>query len=472
VQALQGNTQVSEIQISLRGLMPAFFDTRQLGNIIAPLIRYIQTSESIRSVSLRFEHTDRSVNERLKAALLNAVFEKGKHIKELLCYCIVPGFVFNAGMRSAPSMLQKLDVVFGPSSIRERVAIASVFGSSSSLEELRLVTDDADLSADILIALTDATTNHSLPLRELVLKCRGNANLAYWSALAGLAHRAEHLKHLMLDTEQFDETAMDTFLNCLNSPSAISKLTFEMCSFDLHAMRSFQRFMELRKEADTLHVSSLTDLAFGVTATMEGWSGSLFASVFCLKQEAGQKGMDDINNWYTTIGSCLTSLSVGLSMKGCAGFLKIWANNPQMVRLTSLSFSRLNKRNCMHLARYLANVSSLLKLEIDEFHDDNLVREGLRRNGTLLSVSLYGGIASRLANNYCLRNKLLRALLQKLACVESDESMGDTDRSVTERRAESLYPTLLHVAKQISAFRVSTAVSSLLNLAESVGPIK
>jgi hypothetical protein len=94
VQALQGNTQVSEIHISLRGLMPAFFDTRQVGNIIAPLIRYIQTSESIRSLSLCFEHTDKSVNERLKAALLNAVFEKGKHIKELLCYCIVPGVCF------------------------------------------------------------------------------------------------------------------------------------------------------------------------------------------------------------------------------------------------------------------------------------------------------------------------------------------------------------------------------------------
>jgi hypothetical protein len=319
--------------------------------------------------------------------------------------------------------------------------------------------------------LTGATTNRSLRLRELVLKCRGTSDLAYWSALVGLAHRAEHLKKLMLELESFGETAMDTFLNCLKSPSAISKLTFEMCSFDVHAMRSFQRFMELRKEAGTSHVSSLVDLAFEVDATIEGWSGALFASMFCTKQEADREDMDCISNCYSTVGSCLTSLTLPLSMNGYAGFLKIWARNPQMVRLTSLKFQRLNKRNCRHLARYLAKVSSLLKLEIDEFHDDILVHNGLRCNGTLLSASLNGEIASRLADNYCLRNKLLGPLLEKLASVESDESMKETDISVISRCAISLYPTLLQVAKQVSTIRVSTSVSSLLNLAEAVGPI-
>lgn len=132
-EALQGNTQVSELTIDLSKLTPAFFEACKLENIIDPLIQYIQTSESIRKVVLCSDRSDIAVNE-LKIAFLNAVFENGKRIKELDCYVIVPGFVFYNGMPSAT--LQKLDIEFGHSSERERVAIASAFSSSSSLEKL------------------------------------------------------------------------------------------------------------------------------------------------------------------------------------------------------------------------------------------------------------------------------------------------------------------------------------------------
>jgi hypothetical protein len=63
--------------------------------------------------------------------------------------------------------------------------------------------------------------------------------------------------------------------------------------------------------------------------------------------------------------------------------------------------------------------------------------------------------------------------LQNLTEAESDQddNMESTRDSVVGKRSpDSLVPSLLQAAKQVSATRTSVVLSSLLGLADSVGP--
>jgi hypothetical protein len=107
-EALQGNTHVSHIDIEVAKLMPAIYDAQQMETIVAPLLRYIRTSKSLRSVLMGANHADSTLNARLHAAFLGAVFENQEHINELTCYSSVPAFPFSNGMRN--DTFKKLDV--------------------------------------------------------------------------------------------------------------------------------------------------------------------------------------------------------------------------------------------------------------------------------------------------------------------------------------------------------------------------
>jgi hypothetical protein len=470
-EALQGNTRVSHIDIEVAKLMPAIYDAQQMDTIVAPLLRYIRTSASWRSALIGANHPNAVLNARLHTTLFEAVFENQQHLSELTCYSTVPALPFQNGMRK--DTLKKVDVYFGHSSTysqREQAAIATAFRSSACLEMLRLVAEDPELATAILLALRDGMTTNRYVLHDLSLRCHGGDNVVYWNALTDMAHNAPHLTHLEVEREEFSEMVMDAFLPCLMS--TISKLSFEECHIFQGAMRSLKRFMETRKDGETANVSSLCEVVFDCDTALEHWTGKEFASMFCLKREQG----DDDKKWYSTIGSGVTSLSMRLYLEGCSGFLKAWTRRLHCMKLVRLDVGYVDEKECRDLMRFLPRVSSLQKLVISGFDDNNLIRVGLRNNGTLLSVSIPGEMESRLANSYCLRNKLLGPLLQELAGAKWDERTENADclddsNANSERRAHSLVPTLLQAANQISAFRSSTVLSSLLNLAESVGTV-
>jgi hypothetical protein len=422
--ALQGNTHVSHIDIEVAKLMPAFYDAQQMETIIDPLLRYVGTSASLRSILMGANHPDSALNAHLHTALFEAVFKSQEHISELTCYSSVPAFPFSIGMRN--DTLKNLDVDFGHSSAysqREQVAIASAFRSSASLEVLRLGAEDPELATAILVALRDGMATNRYVLHDLSLRCHGGDDVGYWNALTDMAHNAAYLTNLQVEREEFDEMGMGAFLPCLMSPSTISKLSFEECHINQGAMRLLKRFMVTRKEGETLNISSLCDLVFDSDTTLEGWSGKQFASMFRLKREQ----TDDAKKWYSTIGSGVTSLSFRLYLKGCSGFLKAWTSRPHCMKLARLEIGYVDETECLDLIRFLPKVLSLQELVISDFDDNNLIHIGLRSNGTLLSVSIPGEIESRLANSFCLRNKLLGPLLQELAEAEWDERPENTD---------------------------------------------
>jgi hypothetical protein len=74
-----------------------------------------------------------------------------------------------------------------------------------------------------------------------------------------------------------------------------------------------------------------------------------------------------------------------------------------------------------------------------------------------------GEFESRLANSFCLHNKLLGQLLQNFIISDQSDNKGDSAQSSTmvDRGTLSLLPSLLLSAKYVSATRVSVVLSTL-----------
>jgi hypothetical protein len=121
----------------------------------------------------------------------------------------------------------------------------------------------------------------------------------------------------------------------------------------------------------------------------------------------------------------------------------------------------------------ISRTTTLSELELDMLADDRQILASLRCNGTLHSITMLGPIESRLANGYAARNREVGQLLGNLTSQSDlgDKATDSKDCSRRDRCVDSLVPTLLQVAKQISAARSSTALSCLLHLGDSVGSV-
>jgi hypothetical protein len=367
------------------------------------------------------------------------------------------------------TMLKKLDISFGPCelySMAEMDAIKGTFCDSASLESLRVVTGDSLVTEAILEGLKDGIANARYKLQELKIGPSNREDLIVWVALSEFTQATTHLKHLQIDDVEFDEMQMVAFLDCLNGPSSISKLSFRHCSMDSDAMRALTAFMGTSQDGSEVVLSSLRDLVM----ECEDYSGPQLASMLSMKgsSDDGQLSPGDKRTWCSTIGSNLNSLTMSYLRYG---FLETLAQKGRRIRLARLSLPDLDYEDCMELARCISNLSSLQQLEMGALDDAHSVLCSLRRNGTLQSVSVFGETESRLASSYVLRNKLVGNLVQDIASVETDSPIGTTDRSKGGRECKSLYPTLLQSAKQISRSRLSSALYSLLGLHDSIGPV-
>jgi hypothetical protein len=315
----------------------------------------------------------------------------------------------------------------------------------------------------ILEGLKDGVANVRHKLHELKICCSNREDLNYWVALSEFTHATTYLRHLQVEHVEFKEVQMDLFLNCLNGPSSISKLTFRNCSIDSDAMREFTAFMGTSQVCNEIVLSSLRDLV----VESDDYSGPKLASMLSMKRiiDGGQLSSSGKRTWYSTIGSNLHSLSMYYLR---VDFLKALAQKSQRI---SMKLPDLDDDDCKDLARCISKLPSLRELAMGALEDAHSVLCSLCRNGTLQSVSVVGETESRLANSYVLRNKLLGNLLEDIASVETDSPIGITGRSKGGRECNSLYPTLLQSAKQISRSHMSSALSSLLGLHDSIGPV-
>jgi hypothetical protein len=471
--ALKENTRVSALDIHLEKLIPLPEDVDPLdftaiSSYVAPLLGYIRHGQAMRSVTMHSRHSQTATNAALEAGFLAAVFGNRNAIRELSCSTSLTAIgPFCDGMRT--TMLQKLDICLGAMtdySDSEQRSIQEAFGSSASLQSLALVTEDAGMTEIVLEGLRIglSTTYHPYRLNELKLTCHDVDSLTYWSALSDFVHASTHLQHLLLEHVQWTHADMEAFLTCLApAPCSISKLSLLDCSMDHEAMHSLRQFLQARKTESG--GPSLSELQVTWADVGDSWSGSSFAAIFC-------KQYNDASGWYSTIGSSLRCLSVFGLANGGAGFLKTMARNVHRLELERVQLSGLDANDCRHVATWLSQSALLQELELHEVDDARPILASLRRNGTFVKVSLPGTKESRLAHSYRLRNTLVGQVLETLTLDESDRVQTATrgkGRSKRERGSKSLYPALLQCATQISATRTTTALSTLLNLGDSIG---
>jgi hypothetical protein len=449
-EALQDNTHVSKVALEVPKLIPPLLGAHDIASFVAPLMRFIRTSKSLRHVSMWAAHGS-SVNNLLMEEIFNAVFQNQGQIDTLDCHCDAPIMLLCNGMQSSTS-LKTVDIRFGVhSSHDERTTIEAAFRSMTSLKSLRFETQDVRLATSILNGLKVSNCE----LQELKLGCDLHGR-AYWAALSEFTQAAEFLTHLEMQWQTLNEANMDFFLHCLYGQSSILKLSFNECSMDLDAMHLLKRFMRLRKEGATSGVSALRDLAFE-WMEKEGvapWSGSSFASMFSMgrmEQEysEGQSQLTNEEDTYSTIGSGLRSLTLTPVSNGGDGFLIALARSAHCIELTKLSVNCRNYDDCQDVARFIAKTPSLQELDLaamDDDYDYYSILCSLEANGTLLTVTIPGEIESRFANSFCLRNKLLGQLLHNLVMSDQDDKKEDsTGRSVVNRGPLSLLPSLLHI---------------------------
>jgi hypothetical protein len=286
--------------------------------------------------------------------------------------------------------------------------------------------------------------------------------MRYWATLSDLTHVTQSLEHLHMQRFGFSGENMEAFLDCLAWPSSISKLTLEGCWIGFEGMQSFKNFMETGRKG-----SPLRKLSFELTdGASESWSGNDFVSMFCGTGDRAECMQD------STIGSQILSLSLSSVDFAGEGLLAALAGNARRINWKHLKLSSLKPEECKLLALFISAALSLEELDLDEIEESILC--SLRENGSLLVVSIPGERETYFANAYCLRNKLVDPLMQSLAWTESTEGETNVEnvrRTVVERRALSVLPSLLQSAKQISATGASKVFSSLMNQSESIGPI-
>jgi hypothetical protein len=231
---------------------------------------------------------------------------------------------------------------------------------------------------------------------------------------------------------------------------------------DSSAMRVFRSFMETPKKEGDSGDSLLCELSF--LSHYDDWPE--FAAMFLTQEEPGHAG-----KWYSTIGSHILSLSVW-PYHSFGRFLKDFGHNAHRIGLASLELSYLGSEDCIDLALFISNATSLQQLSLEEQHylPEELLRS-LRHNPTVVTVTLPAQAESRLAHSYCQRNVHLGALLRSLVGDKWDnrnEDVTSMNCSVEDRSSKSSLPSLFQVAKQTS--QKSLVLSGLLNLCESIGP--
>jgi hypothetical protein len=475
-EALQGNTHVATLKLDLEKLIPPasmhetnVVDPSKMLGFAEPLMSSIRNGSAMRSLKIHSEFWDESF-EPLLGSLMEAAFENRSAMRELTCSPpIMPTSTtpFHAGMRS--DVLEKLDVRFCDDDMYsrgDRIRIREAFRQCSRLQSLRVQTEDEDIAVMILEGLKGGMQDSSFPfqLRELKFKCHYSIQtLAYWVALSELVHATDRLKHLQLE----GVLDMDAFLACLAPPCSISKVSLLDCCVENGAIDSLEQFMKMRKQPDSGGVL-LEEFAIDWMCSAEDLCASSFASMFFLQQE------DDEEAWYSTLGSSLHTLSVSSIQHGCYGFLDTMANNSHRLEIKNVKLAELDEADCENLATWISRTHSLQELTLNDISDAHRILASLRCNGTLHTVFMPGEKESRLANNYCARNKQLGQLIESLTSVESDtvqEMKDHKECSKETRSAQSVLPTLLQCAKQISTTRASTALSSLLSLSDSIGSV-
>jgi hypothetical protein len=451
-EALEDNSIVSKLEIDLQKLLPPALPTQGMASFVAPLMRFIRTSKALRSVVIctEYEHRGSGANKLLMKEIFKAVSENRWEIDTLDCRCE------NAPIRSfcivvqSCTTLKAVDIEFGAGSSREeRAAIENAF-QSTSLKSLRVSTDDVPLVTAILKGLKVSNRK----LQELTLSCSAFSR-AYWAALSRFTHATKSLTHLKIEAQAFDEEQMVSFLSCLKEQSSINKLSLDECSMDSEAIRALERFMGTRKDGDTLGVSSLCEF---VCSVIEG--KFVPASMFWMKQVEGQLPPNN-EQWYPTIGSQLRTLELLCPGKG---FVRALARHAHRFCFTKLTTCGLDTKDCKQLARFISTTSLLQELDLFNVDDEYSIVCSLRSNGTLHRVT--GDLESRLVHSFCLRNKFLRRVLDRLTVIDSNQCIS----KAKDRGAVSLVPSLLQSAKQVSASRTTVVLSSLLNLGESIGP--
>jgi hypothetical protein len=460
-EALRDNTHVSSIEVDLRQMVPPFIGLQQISSFVAPLLRYIRSAKALRSFSISSDNDEDDASSRvLVKEILEALFEKQAGIDKITSHTSVPIKILINAIQSSSG----LDIRLGYASSREeRRAISYAFRSSiSSLVNLRIDCDSASVITAILTGLKASNSK----LQELTLCCESCRD-ACWVALSEFTHATTFLTHLQVEEQEFDEEQMGSFLHCLKNQSSISKLSLVECSMDSDAMHLLKRFMRTRKEGDALGVSSLRDLVLdSVDIDPHGTTfrpGSLFASMFWSRRISQERRESQLppntKELRSTIGSHIRSLSLG-PVDG--GFVRALARNAHRLALTSLSVCVLDLEDCMHLAQCISKNLSLQEMKIDCMdvveEDRYPILWSLRSNGTLQTVTIDGEVESMCTNSFCLRNKLLGQMLR--------------DLTVNHRSAAPFLPSLLECAKQVSATRASTVLSTLVNLGGFVGPIE
>jgi hypothetical protein len=458
--ALQNNTQVSTIQFYLYETD----DEHQFLLFMEPLLSYIQTSQSIRHVTICWSFSTGS-SERLQTAVLGAVFDNPDNVQALTLSPILLSIaLFCNGLQS--TKLKNLHVHFdslASYSVEERDMIAVAFRCSTSLESLALVAGDADMVTCIMTALTDGLVESEYKLRELSVDCRDGARLDYLWALEAFTHATKHLKHLRIEEDDLDEEEFASYLKCVTFPSTVSKLTLYENSIDSGLMWVLQSFLKMRNPSEA---SSLHELEFiGTMMDIDDYReddqphnryhadlmGSWLGTMFCMERD------DTDQKWYPTIGSHLDSLSIEHPYNGSMGFVRALAQHGQHIGLKRLTL-KLDldpdycRDYCKDLARFLGMTTSLRNLELDGKVEVNVILGSLRCNGTLHSVSIPDDhdFDSERATRYTLRNMEIGPLMQEYAELKPDN------------RSISFYPSLLEVAKQTPMTRAATMLSSLL----------
>jgi hypothetical protein len=481
-EALQNNTRVSELSIHIAKLIPSSFDEQQALSAIRHLLEYIRTSKAMRAVWIGHEHPSDDLNELLVKKLMNASLSQQARIEELTTSdCTLPILPFCKRLPSA--MIKKLDVDLhntsdnNPLSQEEHDAIRKAFRLSWSLQNLSLRTGDADTAVSVLVGLKAGAANDQYKLRKLKLQLNDELQindalpLAYWIALSDFTRATTHLEQLEITTETFeDQTTMDAFLVALKPPSSISKLSLDIAAMRSDAFYSLKGFMETRKEGDETAASSLRELDFGCRHVdiVGPWSGSLFASMFCMKRDNME------GQWYSTVGSQLRALSVTPVSTGGHGFLKALALNAHLIKLKCLKLTCLNVKDCHDLSAFISATVTLEELDLDEMEDSHSILCSLRDNGSLRMVTIPGEMETHFVNVYCLRNTRLDPLLHNLTWTESVDGTTNLENvrcTLEDRRSLTLLPALLQSAKQITMAGASKVFCSLVNLGDSIGPI-
>jgi hypothetical protein len=459
-EALQNNTRVSTIDVHVERLVPESFDAQQALAAMRPLLHYFRTSKVLRSCSIILGFFESNVNKLLMEEILKAFFETRKEIDALTLGDYVPVALFCKGMRS--TALKTLDIrvdsLYSPVDLR---AIKRMFRSNATLESLRIDAHFGEVAAATAI-LEGLAGADNCKLCELKLMCDVGKGWtrAYCGSLSKFLRGSTSLKHLLIE-EVSRGGDMGAFLRCLEGQTSISKLMFQ-CWLQPEAMSKFIRFMSARKQPGALGLPSLCELVLNCdNSDTDSWSAPLFVSMLCAE---------------SSIGSQIRSLTLHPVYYGGADFLEALGRNAHHTQLTHLSMSCLDVEDCWNLARYLSKTQSLqvLEVQLDDLTEDvTTILWGLRANGSLRSVTNPGDYESACASTFFLRNVLLGPMLQNLTEAELDQdvNMESTRDSVVGKRSpDSLVPSLLQAAKQVSATRTSVVLSSLLGLADSVGP--